>query len=1281
MNTMPVRLLTAIFALLLARSAECATFDVTDATGFQTALTQAQANGQNDTINVAAGTYNLGSTLTYSADENYSLSVAGASSSTTLLDGGGTRQCLTLTNNGSGAISVSGITCRNGRAANLGGGLAINTNNGAISLLNCEIRDNVSARSAGGAYLGGLNGDIRVANCVVDGNSVDPVTGDDGGGLDIYVDVGGTADISLLNSTITNNSVGECPSAVGSPDGAGVFMYHLGSGSTITVSSNTISNNTALGGPAGLYLRATLDANLVFNGNTLSGNNAGRTAVGASGGGAHVQLERGTAAITNNLFLDNRAIGPYANGGGFDFEVSATGSCRLLNNVFAGNSAQQHGGGLSLNAGPGLTQAIVAGNLFVNNQAGTTDGSGGGLILNAECDVTMANNTFHGNSAAGAGGLGFYSEGAGNALSIANDMYRGNTPDAIGNLGVGTIAATYSNIQGGSGQPYFGAGCIDAAPLFFNATNPPGADGVYATVDDGLHLTALSPSSNTGSTAAVPPSLLTDLAGQLRVQGGAVDMGAYEGQASTPTTHSITLAVSPSGGGTTIPAAGAHSLSSPTIITAVPADGYSFAGWTVTDGLTAAAPGSLATTLTFDRDGTATANFTATTTHSITLAVSPSGGGTTIPAAGAHSLSSPTIITAVPADGYSFAGWTVTDGLTAAAPGSLATTLTFDRDGTATANFTPEGGANNLLFIHHSCGANWLASDNGGLQTALEAKDYIDEVNEITYGDAVTPDVGRPASLGDIAGDSTDMNSWLFWFNDYLGSVQTYRCDSGSNGVIMFKSCFPNSHVDEVGALPGDPFDAAHSVVNHQAVFRNAAGPGVPYSNGGYNYHALEDVFAAHPDTLFIYVTSPPECYADATPTTGDNARTFNDWLKTTWLPSYNALHPGLNNVVIFDWFDFLANPDTGSAHANMLKADNGGTSGDSHPNTAANQASTTLFASGAPNFLDLVHARFAGTASTYALTLASSPAPGGVTVPVSGTANAYAPLVLSATAATGYQFVGWTISANGRGYNTESPTTTLLMGSATTATAVFSPLPYMTLGSITNVGVANLTGFEGVAFGGKPSPSVTFIDPLSGATRSASLKATFNKATPTAFVAEWTKKQPLFNKRNIPTGTNSATYLAENPLVELICAFNVKASGLTAEGAKIKSATYGAGQLFLTPPEITGVQDAAGNPLTTASLGATVYVVGNYFGTKAPAVWFESDSNGRIKQTKCKVQKSLFSPTYPDAKGKPSCMNCMTGASMVPVTLPTKMPSGGFLGFIALDNGVGRDTFALTVQ
>ncbi|MFH0794012.1 MAG: hypothetical protein V2A74_08270, partial [bacterium] len=96
--------------------------------------------------------------------------------------------------------------------------------------------------------------------------------------------------------------------------------------------------------------------------------------------------------------------------------------------------------------------------------------------------------------------------------------------------------------------------------------------------------------------------------------------------------------------------------------------------------------------------------------------------------------------------------------------------------------------SDDLMFIHHSVGQDWLDS---GLRSALDAKSYIDEVNEITYGTVVSPNSGRPSSLGAVPGDSTDMGHWIYWFNDYLGSVRTYDCDNGVNRIIMFKSCFP----------------------------------------------------------------------------------------------------------------------------------------------------------------------------------------------------------------------------------------------------------------------------------------------------------------------------------------------------------------------------------------------------------------------------------------------------------------------------------------------------------
>ena len=128
-----------------------------------------------------------------------------------------------------------------------------------------------------------------------------------------------------------------------------------------------------------------------------------------------------------------------------------------------------------------------------------------------------------------------------------------------------------------------------------------------------------------------------------------------------------------------------------------------------------------------------------------------------------------------------------------------------------------------LVFIHHSCGRQWLES---GLHKALKKKDYIDSRNDIHYGADFEPDAGRPDSLEPAPGDKTDMNHWVRWFNDYLGSVLTEGCKDGRNRIVMFKSCFPNSTIEEEGQEPGDPFTGTRSITNRKAIFRHPEGPG-----------------------------------------------------------------------------------------------------------------------------------------------------------------------------------------------------------------------------------------------------------------------------------------------------------------------------------------------------------------------------------------------------------------------------------------------------------------------
>jgi hypothetical protein len=271
-----------------------------------------------------------------------------------------------------------------------------------------------------------------------------------------------------------------------------------------------------------------------------------------------------------------------------------------------------------------------------------------------------------------------------------------------------------------------------------------------------------------------------------------------------------------------------------------------------------------------------------------------------------------------------------------------------------------------IIFIHHSCGSNWLKD---GLHKALLAKSYIDERNDIDYDTVVSNDSGRPSSLGSEPGDNTNMNHWILWFNDYLDNLKTFRCSDGENRIIMFKSCFPISNILSNGTEPGSPFSSTRTISNYKAVYRYFNNTNGKYTRNSINYKPLEQIFAENPDFLFIPVTAPPRHYGpnDATnDIQARRARQFNNWLKKDWLNDYNERNPGLHNVAVYDWFDNLSYPNNHSSHPNRLKKEFGGNNGDSHPNTMANKASTVDFSTGTENFIDKAWRMFNSTSSPH---------------------------------------------------------------------------------------------------------------------------------------------------------------------------------------------------------------------------------------------------------------------------------------------------------------------------
>jgi hypothetical protein len=97
--------------------------------------------------------------------------------------------------------------------------------------------------------------------------------------------------------------------------------------------------------------------------------------------------------------------------------------------------------------------------------------------------------------------------------NIVNSILWNNQGSQIASDPKAVITVSHSDVQGGHAGP----NNIDDDPMFVSATD--------------LRLSHGSRCINAGLASAIPPSVTADLAGNPRVQGSAVDMGAYEFEA------------------------------------------------------------------------------------------------------------------------------------------------------------------------------------------------------------------------------------------------------------------------------------------------------------------------------------------------------------------------------------------------------------------------------------------------------------------------------------------------------------------------------------------------------------------------------------------------------------------------------------------------------------------------------------------------------------------------------------------------------------------------------
>ncbi len=337
-------------------------------------------------------------------------------------------------------------------------------------------------------------------------------------------------------SPVATFSHGELPGSVLNgftlQHGASTFQtgYMAGgvyiSGSSPTISANTIQDNTACGGGGGIAIEngsPRIENNMILN-NSQAGCTGGIGGGGISVGGA------GTGQIIGNVISGNK----WTSGDGGGISLFASGAVTVKGNFISGNSASgvspaAQGGGISIvNDSP----ALIVQNLISDNVA--DQGAGiSFLVPSGSQGPTLVNNTIVNNTITQQGSA-IYASGFYNLVQFFNNLLigqRGQSAlycDGSYSSQPPIVANSDAFSPGGTG---FGGVCAGLATQNGNLT----ADPKFLNKFFNFKLKASSPAIDAGTNSA-PGLPRKDLFGRPRIVDGngdgtaVIDMGAYEFQ-------------------------------------------------------------------------------------------------------------------------------------------------------------------------------------------------------------------------------------------------------------------------------------------------------------------------------------------------------------------------------------------------------------------------------------------------------------------------------------------------------------------------------------------------------------------------------------------------------------------------------------------------------------------------------------------------------------------------------------------------------------------------------
>jgi large repetitive protein len=360
-------------ALVLVCRAQGAVFNIAagDVTALIDAINTANGNNEDDTINLAAGTYTLtaadneitgnGPNGLPSITSSINMRGAGADSTVIARDAGALAFRIFHVA-ATGVLRLRGVTITGGRSENdsFGGG-GIFTE-GHLTLTNSIIKNNTAIREGGG--LSNFKGIARLINSMVSDNTANT----NAGGI-----VNNDGKMTLITSTVSGNTA-----PVSGAGAGGIYNFNESgifndsgtkASATLTLINSSVSDNTAGGDGGGInglgprsLLRVT---NSIINGNS-----------GTFGGGIR---NRNGSQLT---LVDSKVISNTAesDGGGIN-NINVDSKMIIRRSLIAANRANNNGGGIS-NEDDGSVS--VHRSFIIENEAGN-----GGGVFNDNGIITL----------------------------------------------------------------------------------------------------------------------------------------------------------------------------------------------------------------------------------------------------------------------------------------------------------------------------------------------------------------------------------------------------------------------------------------------------------------------------------------------------------------------------------------------------------------------------------------------------------------------------------------------------------------------------------------------------------------------------------------------------------------------------------------------------------------------------------------------------------------------------------------------------------------------------